>query len=89
MSEFDIPISLLSINPLGVHYFELFGLSIGMYVKLKEELRTIEFIKKYFSNIYINKPEMVHSYESNHFMLNLRPIIKSKGPIEEVIRLED
>lgn len=60
-----------------------------MYVKLKEELRTIEFIKKYFSKIYITKPEMVHSYESNHFMLNLRPIIKLKGLKEEVIHLED
>ena len=53
LTKFDFPISLLSPNPFGVHYFELFGLSIGMYTKLKEEFRTIEFINKYLSQVPI------------------------------------
>lgn len=61
-----------------------------MYIKLKEELRTIEFINKYFSKIYITKPEEVENYESNHFMLNMRPIVKDKNSLwEDVVHLQD
>lgn len=66
LSEFDFPISLLSPNPLGIHYFELFSLSIAMYTRLKEEFRTCEFIRKYFSqiSIYTSKVEDTQSLDA-------------------------
>lgn len=64
----------MSPNPLGIHYFELFGLSVAMYTKLKEEFRTIEFINKYLSNIEIQKQSTLEEYKANHFLFDDNPV---------------
>ena len=64
----------MSPNPLGIHYFELFGLSVAMYTKLKEEFRTIEFINKYLANMYIEKQKNLKKYKHNHFLFDDNPV---------------
>lgn len=49
---------MMSINPLGIQYTELFSLSRAIYIKLKDELRILEFINRYFSLVLIQKIEL-------------------------------
>lgn len=89
--------SMLAPNPLGIHYFELFGMSIGMYTKLKEEFKTIEFIKKYLSSSMIIKQNEDKDYPSNHDIMDSNWVDvleeqegakKKKSKKEEEMRLE-
>jgi hypothetical protein len=66
--------SILAPNPLGIHYFEMFGMSIGMYTKLKEEFRTIEFINTYLSTSMIRKQDDFEDYPSNHDIMDTNKV---------------
>jgi hypothetical protein len=61
-----------------MHYFELMSLSIAMYIKMKQEFRTIEFIELYFSQISVQKSD--HPERNHDLFLNAQtePILVPK-----------
>ena len=60
-----------------------------MYTKIKEQLRTIEFINKYFSKILVQKQDNIENYKKNNDLLLEHDIKDLKEPLSsEEVRLE-
>lgn len=72
-----------------MHYFELFGLSIAMYIKLKEEFRTVEFIQKYLSKIMITQQFSFEKYSMNNFLFTEVKTSKLNPKKLEAVKMVD